>query len=280
MFASYSTFLLRLAVGVSPLGPGFADGALVWPLGLGLLNGSQALLPFAEGSMTTPRGEVRVSWSTLPPPSPPAQSATCGKVEEADEPAMAYVVLNCSSPATIANISFADFGTPSGSCGGAPFASDASCTSTNARAVVAAACLGGKQSCAVPVDFHIFNTPCGGKKFLAVNVSCSGAPPPPPPARLSFLGSLSVEVPVNLPATVRVNSFALAAPAALVITEGAGGEAAPAVFRDGAFVPGAVAGVVGAEVTPAQGPAGAFYIDLRVLSGSFDFTVWASLPSA
>lgn len=272
MFVSYSTFLLRVAVGVEPLGLGFADGALVWPLGLGLLNGTQPLLPFASGSMTTPRGEVRVAWSTEAP-APPATSPTCGKVEEADEPAMAFVNISCAAPFVVSNITFASFGRPTGDCGGAPFEINPSCHANNSRAVVEAACI-GKQACGVAVDFHIFDTNCGDKKFLAVNASCSGGPPPPP-AQPAFLGSLIVDVPVNLPATVRFQSFNLSAPDLLIITEGAGGASAPAVWRGGAFVPG-VAGIVNAVVTLAAGPAGAFFIDVSVLSGAYSFTAWSS----
>ena len=116
---------------------------------------------------------------------------------------------------------------------------------------------------------------CGDKKFLAVNASCSGAPPPPP-AQPAFLGTLSVEVPAGLPATVRVQSYGLAAPSAIVVTEGAGGAAAPAVWRGGAFVPG-VAGVVGAAIAPADGPTGAFFVDISVLSGAYEFGVWAAV---
>lgn len=272
MFVSYSTFLLRVAVGVEPLGLGFAGGALVWPLGLGLLNGTQALLPFASGSMTTPRGEVLVAWSTVPPPGPPSP-ATCGESHEAAAPAYAYVSVGCpASGALISNISFASFGTVTGSCGGAPFARG-SCDAANTSAIVAAACL-AKPNCSVAADIRVFGDPCEGTaKQLAINVTCSGGSPPPP-SSLTFLGSLDVSVPVNLPATVRFQSFNLTSPQLLVITEGAGGTSAPAVWRGGAFVPG-VAGVVGAAVTPAAGPEGAFYIDISVLSGDFSFTAWS-----
>jgi len=278
MFASYSTFLLRLAVGVAPLDFGFADGALIWPLGLGLLNSTQPLLPFASGSMTTPRGEVRVSWTTEAQAPPPPAEATCGESAEAPAPSYAYVHVGCGANSTIEAVKFANFGTPLGACGGAPFAVNAACSASNTSAVVTAACV-GRQNCSVAADIREWGDPCEGKaKHLAVNVTCSTAPPPPPPpAGLTFLGALSVEVPAGLPATVRFQAFGLASPAALVVTEGAGGDAAPAVWRGGAFVPG-VAGVLGAVATPAAGPAGAFFVDVSVLSGAFAFTAWAAAP--
>jgi alpha-L-rhamnosidase len=280
MFASYSAFLLRLAVGVSPLGLGYADGVLVWPLGLGLLNSSaQALLPYAAGSMTTPRGEVRVAWTTVAPAPPPAAETTCGESAEAPAPAFNYVRVGCDiEGGVIASVVFADFGTSTGACGGVPFAVDSACSAKNTSSVVAAACV-GRRNCSVAADIREFGDPCEGTaKHLALNVTCTSAPPPPPPsARLIFLGSLSVEVPVGLPATLRFQSFGLASPSALVITEGAGGDAAPAVWRGGAFAPG-VAGVVGAAVAPAVGPAGAFFVDVSVLSGAFAFAAWAAAP--
>jgi len=273
MFVSYATFLLKMCCGVEPIGSGFRNGALIWPIGLGLLNNSQSLVPFASGSMTTPRGEVGVSWSTLAPPTP-AGIATCGESGEAPAPAYNFVSVGCDEGSTIRNISFANFGTSKGSCGGAPFAVNPECSAANSSVIVSAACT-GKQNCSVAADIRVFGDPCSGTpKHLAINVTCDGSPPPPP-AGLVFLGSLSVLVPVNLPATVRVPTFGLAA-ARIVITEGTAGKASdPRVFGDGTFVPG-VDGVTAAIVAPLLGPAGAVAIDLAVGSGSFAFTVWQS----
>jgi hypothetical protein len=106
MFVSYATFLLRVACGVEPLGFGFADGALVWPLGLGLLNGTQSLLPYASGSMVTPRGKVEVAWSTAAPP-----------VAAPSPAALAFLgTLNVTFPVNLpAVVRFPTFGLPTAS---------------------------------------------------------------------------------------------------------------------------------------------------------------------
>jgi alpha-L-rhamnosidase len=277
MFVSYATFLLRVACGVEPLGPGFSRGALVWPLGLGLLNGTQALLPHAAGAMATPRGAIEVAWSTLAPPAPGV--AACGEGGEAPAPAWSYVHLGCGAAvnATISGVLFADFGTPAGACGagGVPFSRDPACTSPNGTAAVQSLCV-GKPNCSVPADIRFWGDPCAGTpKHLAVNVSCSGPPPAQP---LVFLGSLAVAMPAGLPAVVRLPTFGRPL-AVVVVTEGATGTPAdPRVFSGGAFVPG-VEGVAAAAVTPLDGPAGAVAVDVSVGSGAYRFTVWATSPA-
>ena len=273
MFSSYSTFLLRLAVGVEPRGNGYSDGALVWPVGFGLANDTQHLLPWSSGSMTTPRGTVDVSWTTIAPPVPSADQ-TCGKADEADAGSMAYVTLSCAEyNSTIAAIVFASFGHPSGSCSGIPFAVNESCHAVNSSDIVTAACI-GRADCSVPVDNKLFGDPCSGqKKWLAINVSCSGTPPPQPRAYWRFLGTLRVTVPVNLPSVVRVPTFGLAA-VAIVITEGAEKSSDPLVFVDGAYVEGVV-GVTGANITQMSGQSNAV-VDITIGSGSYSFTLWAA----
>ena len=270
MFVSYASFLLRLCCGVEPRGAGYADGALVWPVGFGLANGSQALLPWAGGSMATPRGTVDVQWTTAAPPAPALP--TCALAHEAPAPGWDNVTLSCGGE-RVAAVAFADFGTPSGECGGAPFAAG-SCHTANASAVVAALCL-GRANCTIPADIRFWGDPCEGTtKVLAVNLTCTGAPPPPP-AGLTFLGALSVTVPVNLPAVVRLPTFGRAA-GAVAVTEGpASAPTDPRVWAAGAFVPG-VPGVAAAVVTPLAGPPGAVAIDVSVGSGAYVFTVWAA----
>lgn len=273
MFVSYASFLLRLCCGVEPRGAGYADGALVWPVGLGLANGSQALLPWAGGSMATPRGTVAVQWTTVAPPAPPPPP-TCALAREAPAPGWNNVTLACDGAQRVAAVTFADFGTPSGVCGGAPFARGA-CRTANASAVVTALCV-GRAHCSIPADIRFWGDPCAGTaKVLAVNITCTGAPPPPPPAGLAFLGSLSVTVPANLPAVVRLPTFGHAA-SAVAITEGAASAPTdPRVWAAGAFVPG-VPGVLAASVAPLVEPPGAVAIDVSVGSGAYFFTVWAA----
>jgi hypothetical protein len=110
MFVSYASFLLKLCCGVEPIGFGFQE-ILIYPIGLGLVNNTQSLLEWASGSMTTPKGEVEVSWTVLPPPTPSPPLSTCGENKEAPSPAYNYVTVGCVGNSTINSIVFSDFGT-------------------------------------------------------------------------------------------------------------------------------------------------------------------------
>jgi hypothetical protein len=260
MFSSYSSALLMLAVGVTPRGPGAAQGALVAPAGLGAPRPPASAaaaqpLNFASGSMATPRGEVQVSWSRLPAPPPPPAAGTCGAAEEADEPGMAFVNISCGAPGrAIAGLAFVSFGRPSGACGGAPFAADPACNSPTAPGLVAAACV-GREACSIAVDFRVLGDACAGKKWLAVNASgCSGPPPPPPPPPPPLRTALlNISLPVGLPAGVRLPASARA-----TVTEGG----AP-VWAGGAFVPGVPGVLAGAEEEQ--------WITFSVSSGAYQF---------
>ena len=81
----------------------------------------------------------------------------------------------------ISDIVFADYGTPSGSCGS--WAVNASCSANCSEAVVRAACV-GKASCSINTDTPTFGDPCFGvSKRLVVQAACSaggGAQVKPP----------------------------------------------------------------------------------------------------
>lgn len=271
MFVSYASFLLKLCCGVEPIGFGFENGVLVAPNGIGLLNNTQSLLEWASGSMTTPRGEVEVSWTTVPPPAPLPPVSTCGENKEAPSPAYNYVQVGCEVNTTISTILFADFGTPTGSCGSTVFAVDPSCSAANSSSIVQDQCL-GKRNCSVAADIRVFGDPCEGTpKKLAINVTCSSSPPPPSPSELVFLGSVTVRVPVNLPATIRLPTFSLS-PADIIITEGSLMLSTdPRVFDKGEYVPG-VSGVKGASVPQLLG--NYVVVDVNVGSGTYVFTIW------
>lgn len=73
--------------------------------------------------------------------------------------------------ATISGISFADYGTPTGSCGS--WAVNASCSTANSLAIVEGFCL-GTHSCSVPANTPTFGDPCYGTvKELVVQATCS-----------------------------------------------------------------------------------------------------------
>ena len=89
----------------------------------------------------------------------------------------AVAEISCA-PSTIASISFASFGTPTGTCNGG-FALG-SCNALNSTAVFEAACV-GRESCSVFSGTVTFGDPCvGTPKHINVNVTCNGPVHPPP----------------------------------------------------------------------------------------------------
>lgn len=80
--------------------------------------------------------------------------------------------LACDGGATITDVRFASYGTPSGSCqqGFAP----SSCHASRSEQVVESACV-GEQSCTVQARNSVFTDPCAGtRKSLAVVYTCGG----------------------------------------------------------------------------------------------------------
>src|SRR5262249_44332343 len=64
----------------------------------------------------------------------------------------------CPAGQTIATVSFASYGTPTGSCGAL---SEGACAAPSSLAVVTKACA-GKTTCAVPASNGTFGDPCVG----------------------------------------------------------------------------------------------------------------------
>lgn len=264
MFASVSSFLLDLAAGVIPSAgaAGWAAGARIAPAGWGLLDPA---LPEAAGWVATPRGRVSVSWSNVAGGGPPAPStpAPCGQVSE-----VGTLVLGCSG-ALVTNVTFAAFGTPTGSC--ATGWTRGACDAHGAAAIVASACL-GRASCALPVTVAEFGgvDPCEGvKKSLAVSLSCGPTPSPPPSPPLSRpLGALNVTIPPGLgAATVVIPAFNASSAGELDVTEGG-----TLVWRAGTFVAG-VPGVRAGGSVAAPALDGGFALELTVDAGVFAFAV-------
>ena len=104
-----------------------------------------------------------------PPPGPPAQCA------ESNENSVVNLG-GCPAGKAIADIKFASFGVPLGTCQ-TGFKVNPKCDAKNSVAVVRAACI-GKASCSVDATDNVFNgDPCLGElKRLAVEVSCSTEP--------------------------------------------------------------------------------------------------------
>ena len=124
------------------------------------------------------------------PPLPPSGPQWCGVAPENSN-----LELECWGGAAIADVAFASFGTPSGSCPDS-LARNASCDAASSLAKVKAACV-GKTSCSVPATTDFFGgDPCFDVlKRLAVRLQCPGNPPPPPPPSTptSFLADFGRE---------------------------------------------------------------------------------------
>ncbi len=166
------------------------------------------------------------------------------------------MTLSCPGGGLIQSVTFASFGTPSGSCA-AGFAKG-KCDAANSTAIVTAACV-GNMKCVIDVSTAVFGDPCYNvaKTFDAV-VACAA---PALPGALS----LTVTVLANAAARVRL-PFTGALPAGLRVEE-----SGTLVWAAGAFVPG-VPGVVNATVGSDDLPVGTSTIDFEVLAGTFAFT--------
>eukprot|EP00035_Acanthoeca_spectabilis_P025007 m.456410 g.456410 ORF g.456410 m.456410 type:complete len:1036 (-) comp21050_c0_seq1:25-3132(-) len=113
-----------------------------------------------------------------PPPGPPPPAATCVDVRE-----NSVANIGCPGGATIASITFASFGTPTGSCA-TRFTANPKCTSNHSLEVISGACV-GKSSCLIPATCTEFHEKLSGPdafcwdvvKSLAVQVKCSSTEP-------------------------------------------------------------------------------------------------------
>jgi hypothetical protein len=106
-------------------------------------------------------GDAIVNTTASPPPASPF----CGSIINLSD-----LTLTCPQ-GVISEIIFADYGTPTGSCGS--WAVNASCSAANSSSIVSAYCL-GQQSCTVPATTAIFGDPCYGTvKTLDVVAECS-----------------------------------------------------------------------------------------------------------
>lgn len=108
----------------------------------------------------------------LEPPS--TGNAVCGFVNSGGPGNPWTTTIDCASRGggTIAAVTFADYGGPTGFCGA--LVSNASCTSPTAKAAVAAACV-GRPSCTLTSNDETFGpAPCGAAHaVLAVQVACA-----------------------------------------------------------------------------------------------------------
>ena len=117
-------------------------------------------------------------------PTPPPPAVQCGSVAEDST-----LELGCAGGATIAAVSFASFGTPTGSC--AAGWAVGSCDAANSTSAIAALCV-GRASCSVDASIAFFGDPClGTLKTLAAQVTCTaGGSTPAASRRDAFLAAV------------------------------------------------------------------------------------------
>ena len=225
-------------------------------------------------------GVVRSSWvlhtcPSVPTPAP-ISTAQCSIVLEHDKyqtNTTGVMHLDCGSGSYVDSVLFADFGTPSGSCGGGPssgpaantFAINETCTTPGSKAIVKAACV-GQQSCDIAVNVKNFGDRClYVPKRLAAAVSCTPrATPPPSPQPIGPRAlDWNVSVPIGSTATVHVPLLG-ASPSAVEITvDGTQGGAQRQVWSHGSFFAGSDGVLSARSLSDA--------IAFSVLSGAYKF---------
>ena len=138
--------------------------------------GTIALSPMPEsanGSSVNIRLGEWLAAEPNPPPTPaPTSPVHCGRVRETQK-----LYLGCQNGRTIDEITFASFGTPTGSCS-TGFAGG-SCSAADVLPTIKRLCL-GKNSCIVNATVQAFGhkDPCFRvPKQLVAEVHCSGDPP-------------------------------------------------------------------------------------------------------
>ena len=165
--------------GYDAVGAGFAPWAPAAAVPAGPLG---QMVPWAAPPVAVTQTLVPVS---VTPHAGPVVNNTCGV-----DPEGVSVQMSCGGDGnTISAVTFASYGTPTGSCAAGDLAHNAHCDA-DIGAVVTALCA-GKQSCSIECD----QASCGGQplpkgdpcfqtaKSLAVAVSCKSPPPPPPASK-------------------------------------------------------------------------------------------------
>ena len=139
---------------------------------------------------------VRLSWQR-------SGGVQCGKAAEDQSslrpglPRHGGLTLSCGDDRVIAEVLFASFGNPSGSCG---YHQKGSCHAAASQEVVEKLCL-GQTSCRVPSDADFWGDPSpGGSKWLTVAVQC-GVPGGVTDYKYSRVG-VEVGIPVGSRGTV------------------------------------------------------------------------------
>lgn len=129
-----------------------------------------------SGTSATPTPTPKPTPTATPTPVPtatPAGDSVCASAVEHTN-----LQVSCANGKAITAVTYANYGTSSGSCGSYV---KGSCAASNSLSVVQAACL-GKSSCVVESSNGPFGDPCEGtQKSLVVQVSCGGTASTPTP---------------------------------------------------------------------------------------------------
>lgn len=235
MFGTIGSWFYKSLAGITPAKPGFAAVNIV-PSAVGSSN-----LTSSSALVGSPHGDIVSSWAL-------ESSRTCGQAAESNS-----LALSCADQShKITAVTFAAFGTVTGSCGPSGF-KRGTCDAKEAAQVVTKACV-GKQSCTVEASSSTFGgDPCVGTvKSLAIEVSCAGES-----AGESRLVQ-QVQLPIGTTASLAVPILGRDVKT-ITITE-----AGASVWSNGKFTPG-VPGVTAAT-------AGTDCIMLAIGSGSFSFS--------
>lgn len=124
------------------------------------------MVPGAPAGRAAPSAADAVVNTTTSIAPGPAAAYFCGSVINLDTLSLA-----CDDPsATINAVTFASYGTPTGTCGAYAVGT---CNAANSTAIVESYCL-GKNSCSVPATTPVFGDPCYMTvKNLVVQATCS-----------------------------------------------------------------------------------------------------------
>src|SRR2546421_4319665 len=143
-------------------------------LGVGCAGAIEDPTVANDTNVTVSTSALRAQKRRRPPnPSPaPAPNTVCAQADEGTP-----LTLTCPSGQVIGAITFASYGTPTGSCGAFQ---TSGCDAAGAAAFLAQACV-GSSSCAVDADNDNFGDPCEGiYKHLDAQATCTTAATPAP----------------------------------------------------------------------------------------------------
>jgi alpha-L-rhamnosidase len=200
-------------------------------------------LPYASGTHATYHGTVEVSW----------QNQTGSAVCAADVGENQDAVLTCPGGSVVSAITFASFGTPTGTCGNFSLST---CNAANTTSIVSSLCL-GKNTCTISGGDNLFGDPCYDTvKHLDIQVSCS----------IKAVFTLATTIPPNSVATILVPYTVGLGTSTIGLFDSVTGTSQP-IYNNGVYVPG-VNGITSAALNVNLNA-----VEVHAGSGSYLFTL-------